>query len=286
MPKVKLPVGPLAIYGLLKELRVSVEDAKPLAVTGPPALAATLRKELARGGDSSLVREQPIEGASALVHVVAGPHSAEDERALRAAHRAKVPIVVVLADPGLDDRAVPYVLATDIVRVEAASGFPVEEIAKAVAHKADEQGAALAARLPVLRRPVCSQLIEAAARKNGLVGAAIFIPGVDMPVLTLNQLRLVLRIATAYGEEVDAKRVPELLGVIGGAFGMRMLARELLDFVPVAGWLVKGAIAYTGTKAVGEAAIRYFEARASSSEAVPSADGSPTSSPSMPLPPA
>ena len=38
-------------------------------------------------------------------------------------------------------------------------------------------------------------------------------------------------------------------------------ARELLDFVPVAGWAAKGAIAYTGTKAIGEAAVRYFEAR-------------------------
>jgi len=38
------------------------------------------------------------------------------------------------------------------------------------------------------------------------------------------------------------------------------VARELLDFVPVAGWAVKGAIAYAGTRALGEAAIRYFEA--------------------------
>jgi uncharacterized protein (DUF697 family) len=32
--------------------------------------------------------------------------------------------------------------------------------------------------------------------------------------------------------------------------------------VPVAGWAVKGGVAYAGTKAVGEAAVRYFEARA------------------------
>ena len=34
-----------------------------------------------------------------------------------------------------------------------------------------------------------------------------------------------------------------------------------LDLVPVAGWAVKGAVAYAGTKALGEAAVRYFEAR-------------------------
>jgi uncharacterized protein (DUF697 family) len=80
-------------------------------------------------------------------------------------------------------------------------------------------------------------------------------------VLTLNQIRLVLRIALAYGQEVDRQRAVELLGVVGAGFGFRTAARELLDFVPVAGWALKGAIAYAGTRAVGEAAARYFAAR-------------------------
>jgi hypothetical protein len=36
----------------------------------------------------------------------------------------------------------------------------------------------------------------------------VFIPGVDFPVLTLNQLRLVLRIAAAHEEEIDAETAP------------------------------------------------------------------------------
>jgi uncharacterized protein (DUF697 family) len=31
--------------------------------------------------------------------------------------------------------------------------------------------------------------------------------------------------------------------------------------VPAAGFAIKGAVAYAGTMAVGEAAVRYFEAR-------------------------
>jgi uncharacterized protein (DUF697 family) len=108
---------------------------------------------------------------------------------------------------------------------------------------------------------VCSELIRAFAKRNALVSAAIFVPGVDMPVLTLNQVRLVARIALAYGQPMDSQRTMELMGVVGAGFGFRAVARELLDFVPVAGWAVKGAIAYGGTKAVGEAAVRYFEAR-------------------------
>jgi len=80
-------------------------------------------------------------------------------------------------------------------------------------------------------------------------------------VLTLNQIRMVLRICAAYGLEVDGQRAPELVATIGAGLGFRALARELLDFVPVLGWAVKGAVAYAGTRALGEAAVRYCEAR-------------------------
>ena len=53
----------------------------------------------------------------------------------------------------------------------------------------------------------------------------------------------------------------ELAATIGAGLGFRALARELLDFLPVLGWAVKGAVAYAGTRALGEAAVRYCEAR-------------------------
>jgi uncharacterized protein (DUF697 family) len=175
---------------------------------------------------------------------------------LHRAAKAGIPVVAVS-----DQDELPYVLAEDVVHVEAGHGFPVDEIAAVLARRLGESGTALAARLPVLRRPLCNQLIASAAKKNALISAAVFIPGVDMPVLTLNQARLVLRIALAYGQTVDNQRLPELLGVFGAGLGFRAVARELLDFVPVAGWALKGGVAYAGTRAVGEAAIRYFEAR-------------------------
>jgi len=177
-----------------------------------------------------------------------------DEDALRAASLAHVPIVGVTSGESL-----PYVLDTDLVVVGPGEGLPVSAVARAIASVLGDRGAGLAARLPVLRDPVVDELIRSCARKNALIAAAIFVPGVDMPVLTLNQIRLVLRIALAYGREIDQTRLPELLGVVGAGFGFRTVARELMDFVPFAGWAAKGAIAYAGTKAVGEAARRYFE---------------------------
>ena len=129
------------------------------------------------------------------------------------------------------------------------------------------QGPALAARLPVLRPAVCDHLIDACAKKNGAIAAAVFVPGVDLPLLTMNQIRLVLRIAIAYGEELDQNRAVEIVGVVGAGYGFRMLAREALDLIPVAGWAVKGAVAYSGTRAIGAAAVRLCEARTRKSAA-------------------
>jgi uncharacterized protein (DUF697 family) len=101
-------------------------------------------------------------------------------------------------------------------------------------------------------------LIEKFSRQNAIAAAVIFVPGADFPVLTLNQIRLVLRLGAAHGVEVDQDRWPEVLATIAAALGFRAVARQLLGAIPVAGWVVKGTIAYAGTRAVGEAAHRYF----------------------------
>jgi uncharacterized protein (DUF697 family) len=247
---------PFAVWSLLREIGRGAGDQRPLVVSG--ALAAQLAKELERGAKPGAVRvdARPEEGA-VLVRVLAGAPSGEDEEALKRAKRSKVPVVVV--QTGREDVDVPYVLATDVVRCRPGEGFPAEEILQAVAARLGEDGTALAARLPALREPLCRELIESFSRKNGIVGVAVFVPGADFAVLTLNQLRLVLRLAAAHGVEVDQQRAPEVLATVAAGLGFRAVARQLLGAVPVAGWLVKGAIAYGGTRAVGEAAQRYFE---------------------------
>jgi uncharacterized protein (DUF697 family) len=244
-------LGPLALVSLVREVRRGSGDQRPVAVAGARELLPIIARQLREGGDPSAVVEGRVENAAVLIWV--GP---PDEDALRAANRAGVPIVAIT-----DRSELPYVLATDVIHVPPGEGFPIDAIAHAVARKLGESGTALAARLPVLRRAVCDELIRSFSKKNAIIAAAVFIPGVDMPVLTLNQARLVLRIALAHGQEIDKQRAVELLGVVGAGFGLRAVAREALDLVPVAGWALKGAVAYAGTKAIGEAAVRYFEAK-------------------------
>jgi len=139
--------------------------------------------------------------------------------------------------------------------------LPLErtQLGNALAAAAGEHSPALAAAVPVLRYPVVQHLIRVASRQNALVGVVVFVPGADLPVMTANQVRMVLRIGRAYGFDVEPDRVPEILGVILAAVGFRTLARQALGFVPVAGWAVKGFFGYTGTLALGKAAIAFYE---------------------------
>jgi uncharacterized protein (DUF697 family) len=267
---VALPIRPGAIYGVLKEFKETTD--RPLLVAG--TLAEQLARELQAGGDPGALRTNgEPKGVAAMVYVLGDAVTDDDERVLKLAHRARLPTIVVAAGREAPGR-IPFVLATDVVRVEPGHGFPVEEIARAVADKLGEKATSLARRLPVLRPAVCTQLINSFARKNALIGAAVFIPGVDLPVLTLNQIRMVLRICAAYGLEIDAQRAPELIATVGAGLGFRAVARELLDFVPVVGWAVKGAVAYAGTRALGEAAVRYCEARTAKQQPQASASAS------------
>src|SRR5262249_34868140 len=175
-----------------------------------------------------------------------------------------VPIIVLTAGREPLEN-IPFVLATDIVRVEPGHGFPIEKLGEALAGRLGEKATSLARRLPVLRGPIVEKLVESFSRKNGFLGAAIFIPGADFPVLTVNQLRMVLRICAAYGLTIDRERAPEILATVAAGLGFRTLARTLLGFVPVGGWAVKGLVAYSGTRALGEASVRYAELRADAS---------------------
>ena len=244
-------LGPFTALSLLREARRGAGDKRPLGVAGARELVPLLARELREGGDPTAVAEGRLEDLAALVWV-----GAADEDQLRRASREGTPIIAMTDEPTL-----PYVLAADLVPVEPGHGFPLDEICAALARRMGEDGTALAARLPVLRPAVAKHLVDHFSKRNGLIAAAVFIPGVDMPMLTINQLRLVIRLAVAHGHAADRSLAAELAGVVGAGFALRAVARELLDIVPVAGWAVKAAVAYTGTKAVGEAAVRLFDSR-------------------------
>ncbi|MBV8639701.1 MAG: hypothetical protein JO322_16595 [Candidatus Eremiobacteraeota bacterium] len=133
---------------------------------------------------------------------------------------------------------------------------------------------AVGRRLPALRESVAAKLTRDAANnalKVALASAVVdhipvvgivlgaFASAGDMVAITGLQMMLLLHIQAAYGKDPDVQRMWQLLPVIGGGFGWRTLARELVGFVPVAGIAIKGAIAYAGTIVVGEGATFFLE---------------------------
>lgn len=118
---------------------------------------------------------------------------------------------------------------------------------------------ALALAFPFVRRPLSLEAVNVTAVQNAGVGLVVFIPGADLPVMTLNQAKMLLQIAAAYGQPMLAERVRELAAVVGGAFAFRTVARELAGVVPGLGWAVKAVVGYTGTLAMGRAAVEYFQ---------------------------
>lgn len=123
-----------------------------------------------------------------------------------------------------------------------------------------EKKLAFALAFPFARKSMALDAVQATSLQNAGVGAVLFIPGADMPVMTLNQAKMLLQIAAAYGQPMSVERVKELAFVVGGAFACRAVARQAVGLVPGFGWAVKAAIGYAGTEAMGHAAIDYFEA--------------------------
>ena len=92
----------------------------------------------------------------------------------------------------------------------------------------------------------------------GLLTGGIASAG-DTIAITALQMRMLLRIAAAYGKKPEFARILELVPVVGGGYGWRALAREASGFIPIAGIPIKAAIAYAGTLVVGQVASHYYE---------------------------
>ncbi len=143
---------------------------------------------------------------------------------------------------------------------EESLGVLDSRMGKWIISACSEKDLAFALSFPFIRRPLAMDAITATSMQNGAVGLVPFLPGADMPIMTLNQIKMTLQIATAYGCPVDKDRVKEIAAVVGGAFVCRHVVRSVTKVVPFAGWLVSGGMGFAATEAMGHALLEYFEA--------------------------
>ena len=127
-----------------------------------------------------------------------------------------------------------------------------------VRHMGDSK-TSLARAFKFVREHFVRDVIMATSLQNAAIAAVFFLPGADMPLLTLNQAKMFLKIAAAYGAELDNERLKELAVLLASGFGLRAVSRKLVGLVPMFGWAMRGSVGYGGTYALGNAAKVYFE---------------------------
>ncbi len=161
-------------------------------------------------------------------------------------------------------------IGSPIIRTDAGWSAALAGLAQAQ----PERRIALAAKYPGLRSVITQQLTGEYAARNAKSAAMSALPGIvpafdillpataagDMLLITKSQITLLLEIAACYNLPPDmGARLTELVPVVGGAFGWRALAREVLGLVPGGvGVAVKAGVAYAGTYAVGRGASYYY----------------------------
>ena len=186
---------------------------------------------------------------------------AADSSGLAAAY-ARAGVSVGLVAEGALDVSVPDLgAASELVGVVAASSPEAlsDKLASWLADAVGEKDLALAANFAFCRRAVADALVERCALENAAIGAVSLIPGSDFPLMCVNQAKLALDVAAAFGQDVEPARALELAGVVGAGLGYRALARALVGLVPGLGLVLKAGIGYGGTLATGRALCARFE---------------------------
>lgn len=259
---------------------------------GDPALIAEFRALLLSGHDDGSI---PIDAAACLETIPANAPLITEPSEVRlvaflgrrgdlaGAHleplkSLRVPIIAITVDPSAQPSGPASVPADGAFAEYVVPAINKEALrGRVFLHMVEaSKGVEIAVgrRLPAMRETVAAKLTRDAANnalKVALASAVVdhipvvgivlgaFASAGDMVAITGLQMMLLLHIQAAYGKDPDVQRMWQLLPVIGGGFGWRTLARELVGFVPVAGIAIKGAIAYAGTIVVGEGATFFLE---------------------------
>lgn len=203
--------------------------------------------------------------------------------------------VLVLLPTPLDDEALRVLPKCDIVLLgpEGPTVIPgvarervfaftsLDDLPQAITRMLKEPSLAelhlpLARALPALRKEVGTEIIQSVSIENSVFVVSTSLGNVipnplqplasvaeglgDLVVLTANQLRMLFRLAAAYRRDLGYReQMPEMLSIVGAAFGWRSIARELVSKLPFgAGVVPKAGIAFAGTWAVGDGIVYYY----------------------------
>lgn len=253
---------------LLEQRDLPVRIAVLVEIDAPDALLEAVRESFRPRTSKALVDVEVIEPGTVMrvdssadaVVVLVGSGGADVGPTLADLRRHSIPAVAVAIRE--DASALPRLIQhpiEDVVTGLDASEILHGPLADWVMRRLPGKHTAVAHNFEFVRRAVAREAVKATAWQNAAIGGLSIIPGTDMPLMTLNQGKMLLQIAAAYGQQLGGERIKELAAMVGGGLVFRAFARQALTLVPGLGWAIKAGVAYSGTLAMGNAAIAYFE---------------------------
>lgn len=225
----------------------------------------------APGRPASSQSDAPVPSFSLLV--TTSPDLSPDLSSLQQALNAQsIPSLVVVAGGASTRRENAIARHGEHARI-ALADWSDQSVSKLASTVVDNLPAPLrlpmARRLPPLRPHALNLLIQETAQVNATysftTGLGETVPGLnfvlgagDAIVLTKNQLMMAYKIALVSGKSGSPQQLlGEIVGVLGGGFLFRQLARQMSGLIPVWGIVPKVAVAYAGTWAIGRAVVSW-----------------------------
>jgi small GTP-binding protein len=178
-----------------------------------------------------------------------------------------VPVVVALNKIDLVKKDLPWILENaesllDVrpipISARTKAGI-MDDLLPAIFEAQPSIATALARAMPAQRAGWVRRIIRRTSLTNALI-ALQPIPGLDIPLLLTAHIRMVLRIASAYGKSMDVSHARELLTAMAGSLLSRYLTIQVVKLVPGLGWVVSAFLSGLTTWGMGQAAQAYFEA--------------------------
>jgi uncharacterized protein (DUF697 family) len=95
---------------------------------------------------------------------------------------------------------------------------------------------------------------------GGAAWSILPVPMATSAGLMAAETYMIYWIGKIYGEELSGQEILMVAGTLDlASIGLKTLALEVCNFLPIAGWLIKGGIAAGTIEAIGRLVIRHFE---------------------------
>jgi len=205
----------------------------------------------------------PLNKDASLIIVVAGA-SPYLKRIMEISLWSELDCVVLTQDaPGLlalvpEEDSIE--IAKTIIEVDTAEPQEVleKDLARWCISRLPKLRLALGAAFVFMRQAVAVDLTRQTAFENAVIASVFFLPGADLPILTLNQCKLLYQIAVINEVPLSRERLADAAVVIASAFGLRGLTRLVLRKLTPVGWLVRGSTAFGATMGLGQLAHQMY----------------------------